>query len=322
MGIYDIAMLIVFIGAIFFGYWKGLTWQIASVAAIVVSYFVSVNFRDQIAGFIQTEEPWNRIGAMLILFLGTSLVIWTIYASVAKSLKKNELKGFDRQAGALLGAGKGVLLCMVITMFSVSMLGENAHEAIDHSRLGPYVEKAIWQVSDFVPAELAKYVDPHIQSYKEASQHGEPDVNPKQDIQNLFDGAGYTEQQGMSQNLNQIPNQGGFLGNYGAQPNQQTNWSTNWNSGTDQGSTQTSQNAFSDLNVSELSKKYLEQARQAGYQMTLETAQNEVRRQLDENSISEMAKKYLEQARLAGYQMTLEAAQAEVRRQLEEFQKR
>ena len=114
MGIYDIAMLVIFLGAIVFGYWKGLAWQIASLAALVVSYIVAVNFRDQMATLLKVDEPWNKIGAMLILFLGTSLLIWAIYSSVSKSLKKNELKGFDRQAGAILGALKGGLLCMVV----------------------------------------------------------------------------------------------------------------------------------------------------------------------------------------------------------------
>ena len=206
MGIYDIAMLIVVGGSIWFGYWKGLAWQIASLSAIIVSYIVAVNFRDQVAGFIQTDEPWNRIGAMLILFLGTSLIIWTIYASVAKSLKKHELKGFDRQTGALLGAVKGALLCMVITMFSVSLLGENAHNAIDGSKFGPYVETGIWKVSAFVPEELAKYVDPHIQSYKEASGRGEPNVDPRADINDLFGTNSYpVGEQSYTQNPNQLP---------------------------------------------------------------------------------------------------------------------
>ncbi|MCP4098364.1 MAG: CvpA family protein [Planctomycetaceae bacterium] len=177
MGIYDIAMLVIFLGAIFFGYWKGLAWQIASLAALVVSYIVAVNFRDQLAAFLQVEEPWNKIGAMLILFLGTSLVIWAIYSSVSKSLKRNELKGFDRQAGAILGALKGGLLCMVVTMFAVSFLGEDVHETIDHSKFGPYIEKGIWQVSDFVPDELARFVNPHIENYKDAVGHKEPSVD-------------------------------------------------------------------------------------------------------------------------------------------------
>ncbi|MFK7770198.1 MAG: CvpA family protein [Mariniblastus sp.] len=178
MSFYDIVMLVVMVGAVWFGYWKGLAWQVASVAAIGVSYFVSVNFRDYVSPYIQTAEPWNRIGAMLILFLGTSLIIWTIYASISKSLKKNELKGFDRQAGALLGAFKGALLCMVITMFAVSIMGERAHNAVDNSKFGPYVEQGIWTVSAYVPEEIASFVDPHIESYMEASGHPEGPTEP------------------------------------------------------------------------------------------------------------------------------------------------
>ena len=116
MSFYDILMLVIMAGAVWFGWWKGLAWQLASLAAIVVSYFVAVNFRGPVSGFISAAEPWNKFAAMLILYLGTSLVIWTIFGQVRNSIKKLELKGFDRQIGALLGAVKGALLCMVVTI--------------------------------------------------------------------------------------------------------------------------------------------------------------------------------------------------------------
>ena len=112
MSIYDIVMLVIFFGSVLFGYRKGLAWQIASLAAIGLSYFVAVNFRNPVAQLISVEAPWNQFAAMLILFLGTSLVVWTIYASTSKSIKRLELKGFDRQAGAILGVFKGGILCM------------------------------------------------------------------------------------------------------------------------------------------------------------------------------------------------------------------
>ena len=168
MSLYDIIMLVVFGGAILFGYWKGLAWQIASIAAIIASYFVSINFRDPVSRFITTAEPWNRIGAMLILFLGTSFAIWTVYAFVSKSLKKMEMKGFDRQAGALLGAFKGALLCMIITMFSVSLLGAKAFEAIHQSKTGSYVVWGIHQVSAIVPNELKPFVEPHVNKFNQS----------------------------------------------------------------------------------------------------------------------------------------------------------
>ncbi len=136
MSIYDILMLAIFVGSILFGAWKGLAWQVASLSAIVVSYLVAMNFGDQLAAFLQAEPPWNKFGAMLILFLGTSLIIWMIFGRVRESIKKMHLASFDRQAGALLGAVKGALLCMVVTMFGVSLLGETTAEAICYSRSG------------------------------------------------------------------------------------------------------------------------------------------------------------------------------------------
>lgn len=246
MSLYDIVMLVVFGGAIWFGWWKGLAWQIASVAAIVVSYFVSYRFRDQLAAYISAEEPWNRIAAMLILFLGSSLIIWTIYASVSKSLKKMELKGFDRQAGALLGAIKGALLCMIITMFAVSLMGAKAHDAIHNSKSGYYVVRGISQVAAIVPNELKPYVIPHVEKFNQQIGNG---GNLPQNQFPQYQAYPTTEQG--SQQVNQLPSfTGGWQlpttsganqnwGNntgYSNQPTVPTNngnngggWNWNWN---------------------------------------------------------------------------------------------
>lgn len=279
MGIYDIAMLVIFLGAIVFGYWKGLAWQIASLAALVVSYIVAVNFRDQMATLLKVDEPWNKIGAMLILFLGTSLLIWAIYSSVSKSLKKNELKGFDRQAGAILGALKGGLLCMVVTMFAVSFLGEDVHEKIDHSKFGPYIEKGIWQVSDFVPDELARFVNPHIENYKDAVGHQEPAVDtsgffgsslgttypveqPIGEEIKQFQSSGFTGRwKKSSTDTSDEPQRGGFLGTFQkkfTKPQAPATKGVDW----------------SNVDISEASKQTLENIGKQALEATNEAAEN------------------------------------------------
>ena len=166
MSIYDISMIIIFLGAIWFGYWKGLAWQVASVAAIFLSYFVAVTFPDMLVPYISAEAPFNRFAAMLILFVGTSLIVWTIFASVSKSLKKMELKGFDRQAGALLGAAKGAILCMVVTMFSLSLLGDSARNAISESKSGYYVASGINQLPAILPDDMYQYVHNYVENFR------------------------------------------------------------------------------------------------------------------------------------------------------------
>ena len=220
MALYDIVMLVVIGGAIWFGWWKGLAWQIASLAAIIVSYIVAVNFREPVSHYISADEPWNRIAAMLILFLGTSLVIWTIYASVSKSLKKMELKGFDHQAGALLGAVKGALLCMIITMFAVSLLGQKAHDAIHNSRSGRYVVNGITKVSAIVPAELAKYIQPHVDNFHNAIGNNGTLPSGQQPENPAFN---FNFNQQASQDPNQVPSYQGTWStpSYANQGNQQ-----------------------------------------------------------------------------------------------------
>ena len=165
MTLYDIIMLALLLGTVFFGYWKGLAWQVASVAAIVVSYFAAYRFRDQVAQYVQAEPPFNRIAAMLIIFVASSLIIWLAYAYVTRSLEKAELNGFNRQMGALVGAVLGILLCMVVTMFSVSLLGQDAHDSIHHSKFGPYVLRGISTVHMVVPEELSASLDPHFDKF-------------------------------------------------------------------------------------------------------------------------------------------------------------
>jgi len=210
MSFYAVAMLVILLGSVWFGFWKGLAWQIASLAAIVVSYFVAVNFRGQVAQYIQAQEPFNRIAAMLILFLGTSVVIWIIYGRVKGSLKRMELRGFDRQIGALVGGLKGAILCMVATIFAVSLLGKNAQLAIDSSKLGPYVVEGIAKASAFVPTDFNQFIQPHLDFFHQRlaeARGGQAPAN--QNNGTLGGGLGSTYQVGGTpQNPNNLPQTG------------------------------------------------------------------------------------------------------------------
>ena len=178
MGIYDLVMLIIFLGAVLFGAWKGLAWQIASLAAVVVSYFVAMNFREPVAQYISAEPPWNKFGAMLILFLGTSLGIWLIFGRIKETIKKMHLGGFDRQAGALLGAVKGALLCMVVTMFAVTLFGEATTTAVCNSRSGGYITRGIDQLTTVVPDEIHDILHPHVERFRQALEENKG-LNPQ-----------------------------------------------------------------------------------------------------------------------------------------------
>lgn len=167
METYDVLMLVVLAGATLFGAIKGFAWQLASIASIVVSYGVAYKFRQPFSESIKADPPWNMFLAMLILYVGTSLIIWVAFRMVSRSIDRMKLKDFDRQIGAAFGLAKGSLFCILITMFAVTLLGQNHRETIVHSKSGYYIAKALDKSDAIIPPELHDVVAPYIDSFEE-----------------------------------------------------------------------------------------------------------------------------------------------------------
>ena len=162
MQAYDLIMLVVLVMATIFGAIKGFAWQVASLASIVVSYLVAVNFRFDLAQMIQAAPPWNQFLAMLILYVGSSFVIWVGFRLLSGAIDQVRLKEFDRHLGAAFGLAKGGIYCLLITMFAMTLLGPKQQESICHSRSGYYIASMLDSASGVLPKELHDVVGPYL----------------------------------------------------------------------------------------------------------------------------------------------------------------
>src|SRR5688572_1077251 len=162
---YDLFMIIILAAAVIWGAWKGLAWQVASLASVVLSYIAALSFRQPLAGFLSKQvelvPPLDTGLAMLILFLGTSLVVWVGFNLVSESIQKLKLKEFDRQVGALLGLAKGVLLCTVITLLAVTIVSDQQRQQIYNSRSGYYISVLLNKIQPILPAEVQSRIQPY-----------------------------------------------------------------------------------------------------------------------------------------------------------------
>lgn len=158
MMVYDIIMIVVLLAATAWGIYKGLAWQIASLASILVSYFVAFQFRGVVAASISAEPPWNMYLAMLILYLGTSLVIWIAFRLIKETIDKVKLKEFDQHVGGVLGFAKGVALCIIITLFGVALMGEKEEQYIVNSHSGYYIAVLLDKSHAVLPVEMNEEV--------------------------------------------------------------------------------------------------------------------------------------------------------------------
>jgi membrane protein required for colicin V production len=168
---YDLIMLAVLLVAMILGAWKGLAWQLASLASLVVSYFAALRFSGDLAPLISAQEPLNRFLAMLLIYVGTSMVIWLLFRMVAGFIDRLKLKEFDRQMGALVGLAKGGLLCIVITFFALSLTDEPQREQIMYSRSGYYIGYVIDRAHMIMPEEIHDRIEPYIERLDEQLYH-------------------------------------------------------------------------------------------------------------------------------------------------------
>ncbi|KAA5544682.1 CvpA family protein [Roseiconus nitratireducens] len=165
MEIYDIVMLVVLVSAGLFGAVKGFAWQLASIASIVFSYFVAYRFREPLSQSIQAEPPWNRFLAMLILFVGTSLVVWVGFNMVRQTIDRMRLKEFDRQIGFLFGLLKGALYCTLITLFAVTLMGDSVRTKIVASGTGRFIARNLDRSESVIPPEIHHFVRPYLDRF-------------------------------------------------------------------------------------------------------------------------------------------------------------
>lgn len=176
METYDIIMLVVLVGATLFGAIKGFAWQLASIGSLVLSYIVAYRFREPFSEVIKADPPWNRFLAMLILYVGTSFIIWMLFRMISKTIDNLKLKEFDRQVGAVCGLAKGALFCTLITMFAVTLVGPKLREQIVGSRSGFYIAKLLDKSDMVIPPELHDVVAPYIERFENEMQS--PSASP------------------------------------------------------------------------------------------------------------------------------------------------
>lgn len=179
MEIYDLIMLVVLAGATLFGAWKGLAWQIASLAAIVASSFAALKFDTPLAEAISLPPPWDVPLAWVILFVGTSFVIWVLFHYVSAFIDRLKLKEFDRQIGALFGLAKGIVICAIATVFLVSLV-EPIRAPILRSHASYYVAVFFDKAHAYLPSDIHDKLQPVIHSLDERLG-GHPTAHPREE---------------------------------------------------------------------------------------------------------------------------------------------
>ena len=159
MTIYDAAMIGVVIAGMVWGALRGITWQLASIASLVLGYSVAYPLSGQLAHRFPGEPVVARALAMLAVYIAVSGGIFLAAWIVRTTLQRWKFDAFDRHLGMILGGLEGALLGVVATLFVVS-LAPRTRETILTSPTGTAVNHLMTALGPILPGEIRDVMSP------------------------------------------------------------------------------------------------------------------------------------------------------------------
>jgi uncharacterized membrane protein required for colicin V production len=158
---YDLLTLVILMYAMFRGAMKGIVWQLATIAALLMCFFFSGSLSAAVAPFIRVEPPLNQWIAMFILYLGFSFVSFGVARAAHEMIESMRVEALDRHLGAILGLVKGGMFSLFLTFFLVT-LSHSARETIINSESGYVAAVVIDRLDPVIPGDLHALLEPYI----------------------------------------------------------------------------------------------------------------------------------------------------------------
>ncbi|MCA9115682.1 MAG: CvpA family protein [Planctomycetaceae bacterium] len=158
---YDVLILGILFYAMIRGAMKGVVWQLATIAALLLCFVFAESFSLVLAPFIKLAPPLNRWVAMFVLYLISSFVAFAAARSLRGWIEQVKLVEFDRHLGAIFGVLKGALFSLVLTFFAVT-LSDSAAEVIVQSHSGYAAAVLMDRLHPVMPEGLRTVLEPYI----------------------------------------------------------------------------------------------------------------------------------------------------------------
>jgi uncharacterized membrane protein required for colicin V production len=181
MSIYDGVMLLIVLFAVFQGWMRGMAWQLAPIASLVLGYLFGVPLSAATAPWFG-EPPLNHVFSLIVMYMLVSLGVYLIARSLRDSIEKMKLVEFDRHLGALLGGVKGVLFTVVLTIALLSV-SPTAASFITKSESHTIASRIINVTCPLLPEDIHKVIDPYLSPLHD---HADDEPLPFADGRDLF----------------------------------------------------------------------------------------------------------------------------------------
>jgi uncharacterized membrane protein required for colicin V production len=175
---FDVAILAILVYTLIRGAAKGIVWQLAWIAALLLCFAVSETASPTLAEFIQVEAPLNRWIAMFAIYLASVFVTFWLARKIGDWIEKHRFVEFDKHLGAIFGVVKGVIFALTVTFFLVT-LSTDARDLVMKSKSGYAAAIVMDRLHPVMPDDLHEVLEPYIHQLDDAE--GNPDLHYSHD---------------------------------------------------------------------------------------------------------------------------------------------
>ncbi len=159
----DLALAALLLISIGIGLWRGLVFEVMSLAGWVVAYFAAPPLAPLVAEWLPAPVA-ERAGpgmlhllALVLAFVGV-LLVWSLASHLVKLLiRATPLSVLDRLGGAVFGALRGVFVALLLVLVvGASPLAQSA--TWQASSAAPVLGKMLHDAAPLLPEPLARFV--------------------------------------------------------------------------------------------------------------------------------------------------------------------
>ncbi len=159
MAAVDLILLIVLLASVLIGVWRGLVFEVLSVAGWVAAFFLAQWFADEAAAWLplgETAEPLRYAAGFAAVFIATAFLSGFVAWLVKKLVEKAGLRPVDRTLGGAFGLLRGLVILLAVALF-VGMTPLKDEAAWRTSAGAGWLQAALHTLKGTMPLSLAQY---------------------------------------------------------------------------------------------------------------------------------------------------------------------
>ncbi|ROR22763.1 membrane protein required for colicin V production [Comamonas sp. BIGb0124] len=162
MAALDWIALAVVVASSLVGAWRGLIFEVLSLAGWVLAFVAAYWWATDLAALLpmgDSSAAWRLAAAFVLIFLGVVFVVSLLASLLRKLFTAIGLRPLDRALGAVFGVARAGLLLLALAV-AVRLLGLGQEDWWQSARSAAWLEQALVQLEPWMPQAFSDFLKP------------------------------------------------------------------------------------------------------------------------------------------------------------------